>query len=291
MTHRTQKGILVTAFLLPAMLLLLLFNLYPALRLFELSFTDWDGLALNYDYIGFQNYSRVFTGEAIQTLVNNTAYLFMGLLQVLVAFYLAVIVNTEIRARNFFRTVIFIPRILNVVAISFMFKYLFDFESGPINVFLESIGLGEYAVRFFPNSYFINITLAFISFWHWTGFHMVLFLAGLQSVPNEIYEVADIDGASFRQKLFRITLPNLSTTLQLQFLLVINGAVKTFQMPLIITNGGPVNRSSTFVFETIETAFTYGNFGKAAAMGVVATIMILILVWIQRRFVKEGDES
>jgi raffinose/stachyose/melibiose transport system permease protein len=170
-----------------------------------------------------------------------------------------------------------------------MFKYLFDFEQGPINLLLRAVGLGEHAIRFFPNSYAINFSLAGIGFWHWTGFHMVLFLAGLQSIPNELYEIASLDGATFRQKMFRITLPNLATTLQLQFLLVINGAVKSFQMPLIVTNGGPVNRSSTFVFETIETAFRFGDFGLAAAMGVFATVMILILVWIQRRFIREEE--
>jgi multiple sugar transport system permease protein len=289
MKHRTQKGVIITAFVLPAMILLLLFNLYPAVRLFELSFTNWDGLALDYDYIGLRNYVEMFEGDALETLVNNTAYLFMGLIQIVAALLLAVVLNTKLRGRNFFRTVIFMPRILNVVAIAFMFKYLFDFEQGPINEFLRAVGMGHLAIRFFPNSYAINITLATISFWQWTGFYMILFLAGLQSIPNELYEIASLDGASFRQKIFHIALPNLATTVQLQFLLVINGAVKTFQMPLIVTNGGPVNRSSTFVFETIETAFEYSDFGLAAAMGVFATFMILLLVWIQRRFLREGE--
>jgi multiple sugar transport system permease protein len=291
MTYKNQKRWLIFGFLLLPVTLLIVFNLYPAGRLFELSFAEWNGISPSYEYVGLENYVELFEGESIETLANNLAYMIMHVFMLGLSVILAVILDGSLRAKSFIRSVIFMPRILNIAAIAFMFNFIYSYEQGPINELFRALGMEEYVVSFFPNSYAINFSLAFITLWASTGFHMVIFLAGLQSIPDELYEVAAIDGAKYGQKIRHIMLPNLSVIIQLNIFLAINGAVKTFQLPLILTNGGPANRSSTFVFQTIQTAFENREYGLAAAMGVFATIVILTVVAVQRLFTARNQEA
>lgn len=291
MTYKTQKRVLIVGFLIVPVTLLVVFNLYPAARLVELSFAEWNGISPSYEYVGFENYVELFDGPAIRTLANNIAYLIMHALMLALSLMLAVVLDGRLRGKSFVRSVIFMPRVLNIVAIAFMFNFLYSYEFGPINELLRAVGLEDHVISFFPNSYAINFSLAFIILWAATGFHMVIFLAGLQSIPDELYEVAAIDGARYWQKIRHIMLPNLSVIIQLNIFLAINGAVKTFQLPLILTNGGPVNRSSTFVFQTIQTAFENSQYGLAAAMGVFVTVVILVIVGVQRLFTAKREEE
>lgn len=277
---------LLIGFLIIPLLLLVVFSFYPALQLFHLSFVQWNGYDPEMSFVGFDNFIDVFTDSMVtMTLGNSMAYFVMLLFQTLLALYLAVILDGQIRARNFFRTVNFMPYILNCVAVAFMFSYMYNFNDSPINYLVRSFKLGG-GITFFADNYLINFSLAFISMWRFTGFNMVIFLSALQSIPAELYESASLDGAHFFQHIRYITIPSIKRIIGLMLFLGFNGCLQVFFEPMVITQGGPGGLSETWVTKTISIAFRYQNFGKASAMGVVLLLIIFGVLGIQRLFVR-----
>lgn len=291
LTYSQQKKLIIFLFLFFPMALLILFNFYPAVKLFELSFTDWNGFSKTYGYVGFSNFVDLYNDvETLETFKNTGAYLIVMVLQMGAALYLAIILDSKIRAKNFFRGTLFLPFILNGVAVIYMFSYMYDYENGPINVILKQLGLGHYAIHWLTDSYFINFSLAFISMWKSVGFFMVIFLGALQTVPKDQYEAAIMDGANFFQNIRYVTVPNIRRVIELNFFLGFTWSVQAFTEAFVLTQGGPAGRSSTFVMSMYNIAFQYQNFGKASAMGVVLFLIIVSILLLQRVVIKKGGE-
>lgn len=287
---RQQKISLLIGFLAIPLLLLTIFSFYPALKLFHLSFVQWNGYDPEMTFVGLENYWDVFTDDMVlMTLKNSLAYFLVLLIQTVLALYLAVILDGKLRARNFFRTVNFMPYILNCVAVAFMFSYMYNYNDSPINYLLRGMKLGN-GITFFADNYWINFSLAFISMWRFTGFNMVIFLSALQSIPSELYESAGLDGAHFFQHIRYITIPSIKRIIGLMLFLGFNGCLQVFFEPMVITQGGPGGLSDTWVTKTISIAFRFQNFGKASAMGVILLLIIFGVLAIQRHF-SRGDQS
>lgn len=288
-THnmRRQRNVILILFLFLPLLLLITFSYYPALKLLELSFSNWDGFSPTYDYVGFKNYIKVFKdADLFRSLANNLAYFVVGLFQIALGLYFALVLNGRLKGRNFYKSSIFMPYILNGVAVSFMFNFLYNYETSPVNQVLRAIGLGDYAVKWLGMGYWSNYSLAYIGLWKNTGFAMVVFLGALQSIPRDYYEAAEIDGASFWQKTRYITFPQIKPVVELNLFLTINGALQAYFEPFIITKGGPAGTTTTFVIETVNTAFEYSKFGLASSMGVVLMMIVIVVVSIQRRLLR-----
>lgn len=278
---KTQKRILIVSFIAVPLFLLLLFSYYPAIKLFQYSFTNWDGLDPQLHYVGLKNYIEAFHDKkAMLAILNNGAYLIAMVIQMALALYLAIILNGRIKGRNFFRSVLFLPYILNGVAVAFMFNYLYDAQKGPINQFLGIFGI--HIKTFFPANYMGNFSLAFISLWMYTGFSMVLILGALQSIPNDIYEAASIDGASFLQTAIYITLPNIKTIIEYLLFTGISGSLQAYFQVYVMTQGGPAGKTDTFVTKSLYLAFQDQKYGKASAMSVMLLVLVVILIVIQK---------
>lgn len=291
LNYKNQKNLILVTFLFLPLAFLLIFTFYPALKLLELSFAQWDGMSPNYGYAGISNYIDVFKDVAVlKTFENNMAYVIISIIQTFLALYLSIILNGKLYAKNFFKSIIFMPYILNGVAVVFMFTYFYDFERGPINLLLKAIGLGGLSIRWLSESYFSNFSLAMIGLWRYTGFAMVIFLGALQSIPGDIYEAADIDGTNFFQKIRYITIPSIKNVIELNLILSINGALQAYFEAFIVTKGGPAGRTDTFVTSTLNIAFTYQNFGKASAMGIILLITVIAIVVMQRKILNIKDE-
>ncbi|WP_310603310.1 carbohydrate ABC transporter permease [Anaerosporobacter sp.] len=292
MNNKRKDGVTVFIFLFVPVILLALFSYYPLVKLFELSFSDWNGLSSSYNYVGFSNYKEVIGQKDLWTVfANNGAYIITALMQQFIGLFLAIILNCNLKKKNFFRAVLFMPYIINGVAVVFMFNYLYDFTNSPINYILGLLGLGDKAIHFLGTSYWSNFSLAFISFWKYVGFTMVIFIAALQSIPSEIYEAARVDGAGFWQTITRITMPNIKGMFKISLLLSINGAFQAYFEPYMITKGGPNGRTDTFITKTLTLAFGFRKYGKAAVMGVMLLGIILLLVVVQKVFLKEGEAN
>ncbi|HEY5560344.1 MAG TPA: sugar ABC transporter permease [Clostridiaceae bacterium] len=291
MSYKKQKTMIIVIFLFIPLILLATFSYFPALRLIQFSFTDWDGLGGSLHYIGFKNYIEALTTPKLWlTFQNNLAYIGVAIIQTFLGLYLAIIVNSKIKGKNFFRASLFMPYILNGVAIAFMFSFFYDYTNGPINIVLRYLTHGKFAIRFLSENYSTNISLGMIGMWRYTGGAMVIFIGALQSVSTDFFEAAELDGANFWHKVRYIIVPNLKIIIQLNLFLAVNGGLQAFFEPFVLTKGGPAGRTDTFVTSTYYTAFQFSNFGKASSMGVLLMIIIILVLVIQR-FALRGRED
>lgn len=288
MSYKKQKYMVIFGFLIVPLVLLCTFSFYPAFKLIYLSFTSWDGFSSNIHFVGVHNYRVLFTTSTFFAVFkNNFSYFIGGIVQNIIAIYFAVVLNSAIRARNFWRVMLFIPYVLNSVAISYMFKFFFS-DHGAFNTVLTHIGLSGLAHSWIGNDALVNWTFAFISLWKFMPFNMVIYLAALQSIDRGFYEAATIDGATPWQQFRFMTLPNLRAIIQVNMLLTVSGALEVFDIPFVMQNGAP--GSTTYVIKSIQTAFTYNNFGLASAMGVVLIIIVIFVISLQRKLIGGGED-
>jgi raffinose/stachyose/melibiose transport system permease protein len=290
LNYKQQKYIIIFSFLFVPVALLLVFSYYPAIKLFDFSFSNWDGYSNSYNHIGFNNYIDLWNDKtALMTFGNNAAYLLVYLVQNIFSLYFALILNGSVRKRNFFKTAIFMPYILNGVAVAYMFSFMYSFNDGPINVLLRALTNGHFAIKWIGEGYYSNFSLGLIGFWRSLGFTMVLYLGAIQSISKELYEAADIDGANFLHKVKDIVLPGIKKVLELNLFMCLIGSMQTYFEPFVLTKGGPAGRTDTFVTSTLRIAFEFNNFGKASAMGVVLLIFAILIFIFQKKFLKEKD--
>ena len=292
LSYAGEKRLVIVLFLLMPVGLLLLFSCYPAVKLIELSFTDWNGYSVEYGFVGLHNYLLVFKdAKILRAFANTFAYIVIAVVQTFLGLYLAIVLNTSLRGRNFFKSALFVPYVLNGVAVAFMFNYLYNYTTSPVNLILNKIGLGEYAIQWLSDSYFSNFSLAFIGMWSFTGLTMIIFIGALQSIPMELFEAADIDGASFGHKIRYIVYPSIKKIVELNLFLSLNGAFQAYFQAFVITKGGPAGATDTFVTSAIRTAFDYSNFGKASAMGVVLLVIVAVVTSLQKLFLRKGENE
>lgn len=286
-----EKTLFLFCFLVIPLFLLIVFTYYPMVELFRVSVHKWDGYNPEMEFVGLKNYINLFADKSTMLCFkNNLAYILVSFIQTGLAFYLALVLNGKIKGRKFFRTIIFLPYILNGVAVAFMFNYMYDFNEGPLNVLLRSISNGQWEVAWLGMGYGINFALAFIALWRNTGFNVVIFLGALQSIPDDYYEAATLDGAGYWQRVRYITIPHMKPIIGLNLFLSISGALQSFFEPFVLTKGGPGTLSSTFAVRILDVAFTNANFGKASAMSVVLFTIILIILVAKNVFEKNIEK-
>ena len=282
-----QRKITPYLFLLAPLAFLLVFTYVPALNLFWYSVTDWDGIDLTKNFIGFQNYIDIFTKPAfLQVFLVSLYYIVASFLQMGFALYFATVLSFSTRFRNLFKGILFFPTLLNGVAIGLMFLYFFQ-PNGTLDSVLKLVGLQQLSVQWLGNPDVVNISLASTSIWRYTGLSFILFLGAIQSIPASLYEAADLDGANKVQQFRFIILPGIKRIISLSFILAISGSLSVFEIPFIVTGG--TNGSKTFVIQTIQQAFTYRQVGLASAMAVVLLIIVLIVTIIQRKLVPDDE--
>jgi len=293
LSYKKQKSLIIFSFLLIPVALLLLFTYYPAAKLVYFSFTNWDGYSPEKPWVGLDNYREVFSNPDIfGVFAHNFAYFVMGLIQNVIAIYFAVILNSRLRGRNIFRLLLFLPYIMNGVAVAFMFGYVFDTTQGSLNLFLNSIGLtGLGETSWLGTEGLVNYSLASTGLWRFMGYNMVIYIASLQAIPSDIYEAAKIDGANAWQTFWRMTLPNMKPVIQLNLFLTVTGALEVFDLPFVLTKGGPAGASQTYVQRVVETAFAYNNYGLASAMSIILLFFVMAVVALQQFVLSRGGGS
>jgi multiple sugar transport system permease protein len=267
-------------FLAAAVGLLLLLTYWPAANLFYYSFTDWDGLDQTKNLVGVDNYVQVFTDPRIFSVFGVSLYYFAAsFLQMALALYFATILSFSTRFQNLFRGILFFPYLINGVAIGFVFLYLFQ-PGGTLDTVLSWFGVTD-PPQWLGNPDIANWSLAGTSVWRYMGMNFVLFLGAIQSIPGDLYEAAELDGASRWQQFWAIVFPGIRRVIGLSFILAIAGSLSVFEIPFIMTGGA--NGTSTFVIQTIQTAFNFRQVGLASAMAVVLLVIVLLVTWLQRR--------
>lgn len=293
MSYTAQKKWVIFLFLLIPVTLLVTLLIYPTLKLIQISFTDWNGISRTMHYIGLYHYKEAFQmAEIWKSLYNNSLYFIVHGLFIPLEIMVAVLLNAKIRASSFFRTIVFLPYVINGVAVAYIFSYLYNPINGPINELLTAVGLESWIQRWLSDPKIVNFSLIFVSLWRYSGLHVILFLAGLQSIPQDLYEAARMDGASQWQQLRHVTLPGMNRVVEIVLFLNIRGALQVFDIPFLITQGGPGNASSTFTLFTVDTAFKFNNYGLASTMAIMLMVMIIVFSYVQKRlFNSAGREE
>ncbi len=296
MNHLAKKRqqFIIAALAIPV-LLLVCFVVVPAIDLIRMSFTNWDGLSKTSDFIWLDNYiSMLKNPDLWQSLKNNAVYFFVHLLTIPVELAFAVLLTSKLRAAKFYKTMVFLPYIINGVAISYAFSYFFSPINGAFDSILEALKLTMLSGHgWLSDEKIVNFTLAFVSLWRFSGYHIILFMAALQSVNQDIIEAARIDGATSWQLFRYIQTPAIMLMVDFVLFDNIRGAMQVFDIPFVMTQGGPGYASSTFTLYTIKTAFTFSNFGLAATMAVAIMLMIILIYIVQNKIIhglilKEG---
>jgi multiple sugar transport system permease protein len=265
--------------------LLLLFTYLPVANMFSYSFTSWDGLDKQKDWVGLDNYIRIFTDpEILGVFVVSLYYLAGAFLQLGLALYLATILSFELRAKNFFKGVIFFPYLINGVAIGFIFLYLFQGD-GALDLLLRFLGLDFLIQQWLGNPDVVNWSMTGTSVWRYLGFNVVLYLGAIASIQPELFEASELDGATRWHQFRYIILPSIKRITLLTMILAISGSLSVFEIPYIMLMGA--NGTETFVIATVEKAFELRKVGLASAMAVVLLIIVLIVTAIQRWLIKD----
>lgn len=288
---KLEKNIVLITFLFIPVVLMLAFVVYPALEMVRYSLTNWDGASRSYDYIGIRNYIKVLFGskEVWQSFKNNMIYLIVSFAFIPVEILFAVFLNNKRKSTNVFKSIYFLPYIINGVAISYVFSYFYSSANGGLNGILEILGLEGLIQNWLSNKEIVNYSLSVVYIWRNFGFFIVLFISGLQTIPQEILEAAVVDGASSVQKFRYIIIPEIKRVIQIVVFMNITWCLQIFDIPFVMTSGGPGNASSTFSTYTIKTAFTFNNFGLANAMAVVLMCIIVVMLLLQSRLFKVED--
>lgn len=288
--YKVQKTITTITFMLIPLLLLIVLTYIPATNMLIYSFQDRTQFSVNDSFVGFDNYLTVFSQpEYFRPLLNSLYYLAGSFIQLSLALLLASIICSKVRFANIFKGFIFFPYMINGVAIALIFVRFFQLgdgfitTDGALNSIIKLFG-GE-GVKFLSGSLSANISLVFVSIWRYIGFDFVMFMGAIQSISPDLYEASDLDGANSWQRFQYIVFPSIRPIIGLQMILAIKGAISVFEIPYIMT-GGKFG-TSTFVIQTIETAFKYNKVGLASAMAIILLVIIIIVTVIQKLIFRE----
>ncbi|MDY7102840.1 MAG: sugar ABC transporter permease [Actinomycetota bacterium] len=283
--RRAQRRLIIALFLVAPLLLLITFTYVPLVNVFRYSLWEWDGLDRNPENVGLENYREVFSRSELIGVFSVSLYYFFGaFIQMAAALYFATVLSFNVRFRNLFKGIIFFPHLINGVAIGFIFLYFFQ-PDGVLDSLLGLGGMESLQQYWLGDRTYVNYSLAAVSIWRYTGINFVIFLGAIQSIPSELYEASSIDGANRWQQFRYIILPGIRPVIGLLTILAISGAINVFEIPYVITGGA--NGSTTFVIQTVQTAFQSNKVGLASAMAVVVLVLVLVIAVIQRTFFKD----
>jgi len=270
----------------PYLIHLAVFFGYPLLFAIVLVFHRWD-IVTPMEFVGSKNLIRLFQDDLFFRAILNTG-LFLAIhipLQIFVALFFAELLNTKLKGRSFFRTIYFLPVVVSGVVVAILFQQLFAFETGYVNSLISAVG-GE-RIPWLVSPKWAMPSIALMATWKNVGFYIILFLTGLQNIPESMYEVAHIEGASTWQRWTHVTLPLLNPMMVTVVVLSTIGGFSLFIEPYVLTGGGPLNSTLSALLYIYNQAFYFNHMGYAAALGLFFALIIFVVVFLQRRFVEE----
>lgn len=279
---KTSKTIYL--FFLPGLILYSIFFLYPTVSALFYSFTDWDGLSDTYQFVGTQNYERALTGDSVfrKTVGNNMKFMLMVVIfQTLAALAFALIVLKNTKTNLFLRALYFFPTILSSVSVAFIWSFIYDPSLGILNQILELMGLDFLTQNWLGNADIAIYSLAITQIWFHAGQMLIIFVAGLQAIPEDLYEVAKIEGASKWQTFQKVTWPLLAPSATIVIAYTTIQSFKAFDLVFAMTGGGPNNSTQIIATYIFDVAFRSYNFGYASSISVLFMIIIALITFLQ----------
>jgi ABC-type sugar transport system permease subunit len=272
-------------FSLPYVIFFLAFVAYPLTFSFILIFHRWN-IVTPMEWVGLKNFSRLLSDPLFfKSIVNTLTFLLIHIpLQIVLALIFALLLNTKVKMRGFFRALYFLPVVVSGVAVTILWQQLYSYDYGVLNAMLRSVGLTS--IPWLIDSSWAMPSVAIMATWKNVGIYIVLFLVGLQNIPMELYEAANLDGATKSRQFWHITLPMLNPTVVVIVVLSTIGGFSLFIEPYVLTGGGPMQSTLSGMLYIYNQAFYFNHMGYAATLGFVFALLILVVVLIQRRIVE-----
>ncbi len=285
---KVRKRLLPYFMVSPYLTHLLVFTTFPVLFSLFLTFYKWNIIG-PMEWTGLGNWHQLFNDRLFwKAILNTLKFLIIHIpLQLVFALLLAEVLNQKIILRGFFRAAFFLPVVISGVVITMMWQQLFNYETGLFNRLLVFIGFGKVGWLIDPDVAMVSI--AIMATWKNVGLYVILFLVGLQTVPRQYYEAADLEGATHWQKFIHITIPMINPTIFMVVVLSTIGGFSLFIEPYILTQGGPLNSTLSAVLYIYKQAFEYYHMGYSATLGVFFAFLIVLVVIIQKKYVERDD--
>lgn len=272
------------AFLFPSFLILAVFIYYPVFYALYLSFFRWRLLRGDPTFNGLANYQFLLTSEDFWQAIWNTLYFAVGSIptNMALALFVAILLNRPLRGLSFYRTAYFTPVITSMVAVSVVWMWIYHPDIGLLNYALQAVGLP--AIRWLNEPQWAMPSLIILSIWKGVGYNVIIYLAGLQNIPEYLYEAAKIDGANRWQLFQHVTWPLLTPTSFLIVIIAIINSFQSFTQVHVMTQGGPLNSTLVIVYYLYQQAFQQFNMGYGSAVAIALFLIILVLTLIQNKF-------
>ncbi len=284
-----NRKLVFLLFTAPAFLMVLISVEIPFLMSVFSSFTKWNGLDKAQTFIGFQNYHELFTDDPkMWGAFGFTLKLTLGsvVLVNILALLLAVILDSDVKGKNALRAAFYVPNIISLIIIGYIWRFIF---SAGFNSLYEKTGLEIFMLSWLGDVKVVYFSVLMVSIWHSLGFYLVIYIAGLQTVPHELIEAAMIDGANKTKRFFNVTLPLIVPSITVSVFHSLSNGLKSFDIIFSLTNGGPGNVTTTIALDIYRTAFVINRFGYGTAKSVVLFLMILVLSIFQVQIFKQRE--
>jgi multiple sugar transport system permease protein len=276
-------------FLMPGFLIFSVFTVFALGFTIYLSFHEWQIVSVDKPYVGLDNYDAMIHDERFRHAVINTFY-FTGAvvpLQMLGGLVIALLLNTGLRGRVFLRTLYYLPCVTPFVVSAIVWKWFYNGDFGIFNFYLLKTGLIDAPLSFLADKNLAMPSVIVMSVWGGIGFTMVVYLAGLQAIPEELYEAAKVDGAGPIARLRHITIPMLRPTTLFLAVVGIIFAFQQFTQIFVMTHGGPVDKTTTMLFYVYQAAFVYFDMGYASTLAFALFLMLVVFTILQLRFYRQ----
>jgi len=277
-----------TLFILPAFALFAVFIFIPLVYGMYMSFTDYGGFNIKPNFVGWDNYAKLLRDDYFLVSLKNN-FIYTGLfvpITMLLALFSAIALSNVLHLRKYLRMAFYFPQITSMVSIAIVWGLLLNPLSGPVNQMLKAIGITN-PPEWLMSSKWALLSIILVAAWKSFGYYMIILLAGIQGIPEYLYESAKLDGAGKFQRFLYVTLPGLSPTLFMVLLLTIINSFQVFDLVSVMTDGGPGRSTNVLVFRIYQEAFIHYRMGYAAAMSTVLFLIILVISLIQFRLEKK----
>jgi len=282
------------AYIFPALLLVIVFVYIPIVQNFYFSFFNMSSYSSSITFIGLQNYIKIFSDGIFYTaLKNNIFYAIISLIfQVGFGLFLAILLESGAvsnKLRTFFRSIYFVPSVISITVVSLLFQFVYNPEMGILNGILDAMGLSSLTHAWLGESQTAIFSIIAMSQWQYVGYIMMLFIVAIQKIPEELYEAADIDGATGLQKALLITIPQVRDMTLVTSVITIIGAFKVFAEVYVMTSGGPGTASHVLGTYLYRSAFINDEMGYASAIGVIIFVITIVLSILQTRLSRSSE--
>lgn len=281
-------------YLLPGLLVYLVFTFYPILETVRTSFYQWDGFSSERIFIGLENYTTLLSDQQfLNAFLHNLIFIvFYCIIPILLGLLLASILSRKpLPGFTFFRTVLFLPQVLSMVVVGVIWRWIFNPTFGPLNTILSTIGLGQLTSAWLGDFSLALPAVGSVGTWVEYGFCMIIFLAGMQHIPEEYYEASSLDGANAFQQFIHITIPGLRSEIGVALVTTIIAALRVFDLVYVTTRGGPGNATLVTGFLIYRSAFLQNKIGYAAALATVLMLVTLAISLLIRRFQGKSEDT